>query len=57
VTKAERIRACGAIEAWLTIAMMKEGWFAPTLNLDRVDPPSHRATISGRRLGGWTSNT
>jgi 3-oxoacyl-[acyl-carrier-protein] synthase II len=30
--------ACGAVEAWLTIEMMKEGWFAPTLNLDRVDP-------------------
>jgi 3-oxoacyl-[acyl-carrier-protein] synthase II len=30
--------ACGALEAWLTIAMMQEGWFAPTLNLDRVDP-------------------
>ena len=30
--------ACGAVEAWLSIEMMKEGWFAPTLNLDRVDP-------------------
>ena len=30
--------ACGAVEAWLTIEMMKEGWFAPTLNLARVDP-------------------
>jgi 3-oxoacyl-[acyl-carrier-protein] synthase II len=30
--------ACGALEAWLTIAMMLEGWFAPTINLDRVDP-------------------
>jgi 3-oxoacyl-[acyl-carrier-protein] synthase II len=30
--------ACGAIEAWLTIAMMQESWFAPTINLDRVDP-------------------
>lgn len=30
--------ACGAIEAWLTIEMMREGWFAPTLNLDSVDP-------------------
>ncbi|MCQ2610901.1 MAG: beta-ketoacyl-ACP synthase [Treponema sp.] len=25
--------ACGAIEAWVTINMMKEGWFHPTLNL------------------------
>jgi 3-oxoacyl-[acyl-carrier-protein] synthase II len=30
--------ACGAIEAWVTIQMMREGWFAPTLNLERVDP-------------------
>lgn len=30
--------ACGAIEAWLSIHMMREGWFAPTLNLDDVDP-------------------
>jgi 3-oxoacyl-[acyl-carrier-protein] synthase II len=30
--------ACGALEAWITIQMMREGWFAPTLNLDRVDP-------------------
>jgi 3-oxoacyl-[acyl-carrier-protein] synthase II len=30
--------ACGAIEAWLCIHMMREGWVAPTINLDRVDP-------------------
>lgn len=30
--------ACGALEAWMTIEMMREGWFAPTINLDRVDP-------------------
>jgi len=30
--------ACGALEAWMTIGMMREGWFAPTLNLDHVDP-------------------
>jgi 3-oxoacyl-[acyl-carrier-protein] synthase II len=29
--------ACGAIEAWLSIAMLREGWVAPTLNLSRVD--------------------
>lgn len=29
--------ACGSIEAWLTIAMMNRGWFAPTLNLKNVD--------------------
>ena len=29
--------ASGALEAWLSIEMMREGWFAPTLNLDAVD--------------------
>lgn len=29
--------ACGAIEAWLSIAMMRDGWFCPTANLDNVD--------------------
>ena len=30
--------ACGALEAWFTIEMMKDGWHAPTINLDAVDP-------------------
>ena len=30
--------ACGSIEAWLTIEMMREGWFAPTRCLETVDP-------------------
>jgi 3-oxoacyl-[acyl-carrier-protein] synthase II len=30
--------ACGGIEAWLGIEMMKEGWFVPTANLAAVDP-------------------
>ena len=30
--------ACGALEAWTAIEMMNDGWFAPTINLDRVDP-------------------
>ena len=30
--------ACGAIEAWWTIEMMKRNWYAPTLNLENVDP-------------------
>lgn len=30
--------ACGAIEAWLSIEMMRHGWFAPTANLENVDP-------------------
>ena len=29
--------ACGAIEAWWTIEMMRTGWFAPTLNLETPD--------------------
>lgn len=30
--------ACGAIEAWLGIEMMRSSWFAPTANLQNVDP-------------------
>ena len=30
--------ACGAVEAWLGLEMMAEGWFAPTLNLQNPDP-------------------
>jgi 3-oxoacyl-[acyl-carrier-protein] synthase II len=30
--------ACGALEAWLGIEMMREGWLAATANLDSVDP-------------------
>ena len=30
--------ACGAIEAWWAIEMMRRQWFAPTLNLDTPDP-------------------
>ncbi|MBL8915684.1 MAG: beta-ketoacyl-ACP synthase [Archangium sp.] len=30
--------ACGALEAWMTIEMMREGWVCPTVNLDNVDP-------------------
>ncbi len=29
--------ACGAIEAWLSLEMMNEGWFHPTLNLKTID--------------------
>ena len=29
--------ACGAMEAWWSIMMMNDGWFAPNLNLDNVD--------------------
>ena len=30
--------ACGALEAWISIEMMREGWFAPTVNLHQLDP-------------------
>ncbi|HWT72284.1 MAG TPA: beta-ketoacyl-ACP synthase [Oxalicibacterium sp.] len=30
--------ACGALEAWISIQMMREGWFAPTINLQQIDP-------------------
>lgn len=30
--------ACGALESWLSIEMMNNGWFAPTINLENVDP-------------------
>lgn len=29
--------ACGALEAWMTIEMINEGWVAATLNLSEVD--------------------
>jgi 3-oxoacyl-[acyl-carrier-protein] synthase II len=30
--------ACGSLEAWLSIQMMRDQWFAPTINLDNLDP-------------------
>jgi 3-oxoacyl-[acyl-carrier-protein] synthase II len=30
--------ACGALEAWLSIEMMRQGWFHPNANLENVDP-------------------
>jgi 3-oxoacyl-[acyl-carrier-protein] synthase II len=30
--------ACAAIESWFLIEMLREGWYAPTLNLTEVDP-------------------
>ncbi|WP_148715470.1 beta-ketoacyl-ACP synthase [Chitinolyticbacter meiyuanensis] len=45
--------ACGALEAWMTLEMQRDGWFAPTLNLDTVDPrcaPLDYLTGSGRML-------
>ncbi|TDM05738.1 MAG: beta-ketoacyl-ACP synthase II [Ideonella sp. MAG2] len=45
--------ACGALEAWMSIQMMREGWFAPTVNLNEVDPrcgPLDYITGPGRGL-------
>lgn len=30
--------ACGALESWLSVEMMNKGWFAPTANLENIDP-------------------
>ncbi len=30
--------ACGGMEAWLTIEMMRDNWFPPTANLTEIDP-------------------
>ena len=45
--------ACGALEAWFAIEMMNRGWFAPNLNLEKVDPRCgilDYITGEGRRL-------
>ncbi|MDR2216457.1 MAG: beta-ketoacyl-ACP synthase [Nevskiaceae bacterium] len=45
--------ACGALEAWISIEMMRADWFAPTLNLHRVDPRCAKLDYimdEGRRL-------
>ena len=45
--------ACGAIESWLTINMMREGWFMPNLNLVNPDPecaPLDYITGDGRNI-------
>lgn len=35
---AHTLGACGALESWLAIQMMNNGWFAPTVNLENVGP-------------------
>ncbi len=45
--------ACGSIEAAMTIMMMNEGWFHPTLNLNTVDPECAKLdyiTGEGRKI-------
>jgi len=34
--------ACGALEAWVAINMMNEGWFHATANLNNIDPECAR---------------
>jgi len=45
--------ACGSLEAWMTLEMMREGWFAPTINLTDIDArcaPLDYITGAGRDL-------
>jgi 3-oxoacyl-[acyl-carrier-protein] synthase II len=45
--------ACGAIEAWVTLNMMREGWFHPNINLRELDEavaPLDYITGSGREM-------
>ncbi|MBB3227261.1 3-oxoacyl-[acyl-carrier-protein] synthase II [Luteibacter sp. Sphag1AF] len=45
--------ACGALESWWAIQMMREGWFAPTINLTQPDPecaPLDYVTGEGRAI-------
>lgn len=45
--------ACGAIEAWISILMMKEKWFCPNINLEETDArcaPLDYITGTGREI-------
>ncbi|KPH95933.1 3-oxoacyl-ACP synthase [Pseudoalteromonas porphyrae] len=45
--------ACGAIEAWASINMMSDNWFAPTINLTEIDSecaPLDYITEQGREI-------
>jgi len=45
--------ACGVIEAWISINMMKEKWFCPNINLVDIDPaiaPLDYITGNGREI-------
>ncbi|MGO3300444.1 MAG: beta-ketoacyl-ACP synthase, partial [Pseudoalteromonas sp.] len=45
--------ACGAIEAWASINMMNDNWFAPTINLTDIDSdcaPLDYITEQGREI-------
>lgn len=50
---AHTLGACGALEAWMALAMAREGWVAPTRSLDAVDTrcaPLDHVTGAPRRL-------
>ena len=45
--------ACGVIEAWIAINMMKEKWFCPNINLEQLDPrcgPLDYITGNGKEI-------
>ncbi|WKD49945.1 beta-ketoacyl-ACP synthase [Microbulbifer spongiae] len=45
--------ACGVLEAWASIQMMRDGWFHPTINLSEVDRDCadlEYITGNGRRI-------
>jgi len=45
--------ACGVIEAWISLNMMKEKWYCPNINLNELDPevaPLDYITGNGREL-------
>ena len=45
--------ACGVIEAWISVNMMREKWFCPNLNLRELDPavgPLDYITGGGREI-------
>ena len=45
--------ACGVIEAWVSILMMKEKWFCPNINLEELDPrcgPLDYITGNGKEI-------
>jgi 3-oxoacyl-[acyl-carrier-protein] synthase II len=47
--------ACGALEAWITMEMLRNDWYAPTVNLDNIDPACGELDYivgSGRKLEG-----
>ena len=45
--------ACGALEAWVTLEMLRERWFHPTANLREIDPRCGRLDyILPTELGG-----